>query len=330
MGLFGYPNVGKSSVINCIVGKKACDVAPIPGQTKIWQYVSLFDKFYLIDCPGVVYPRPGDGVVSSILRSVVRVQQIESPEEYVGEIVKRIRPEYLQRMYEVESWEDEWDFMRQLANKWGKLWKGGEPDWHNVSIKILHDWQRGKLPWFICPPFEDDLELEFKLRNEQKRLEEEMRAFVEDKEIDFQPVDTMAVDGGEGAGEDLKENNADDLDRKEVAMTHEFGGKDMDETKYRKEMAEKEKGGGEEVNEDLVEIEAMSKEERERFDRVKVDNPFDLSNDDPLLIRPKLKKWKKLKEKGMKRSPMKEMKRSPKTAHETLCLDPAGHSFDID
>eukprot|EP01084_Bolivina_argentea_P052708 96815_1 len=191
VGLFGYPNVGKSSVINCIVGKKACSVAPIPGQTKVWQYVSLFDKFYLIDCPGAVYPRPGDGVITAILRGIVRVQKVENPEEYVDEILKRTRKEYMQKIYEVENWTDSFDFMTKIAKRTGKLLKKGESDYHNVAVKILHDWQRGKIPWFICPPFEDDLELEFKLRNETNRIEEELRKFTEDEEIEYKQVDVI-------------------------------------------------------------------------------------------------------------------------------------------
>lgn len=41
VGLVGYPNVGKSSVLNALLGKKACTVAPVPGETKVWQFVRL-------------------------------------------------------------------------------------------------------------------------------------------------------------------------------------------------------------------------------------------------------------------------------------------------
>ena len=53
----GYPNVGKSSVINTLISKKSCKVAPVPGETKIWQYISLMKRIFLIDCPGVVVDR---------------------------------------------------------------------------------------------------------------------------------------------------------------------------------------------------------------------------------------------------------------------------------
>jgi nuclear GTP-binding protein len=56
VGFIGYPNVGKSSVINTLRSKKVCSVAPIAGQTKVWQYITLMRNIFLVDCPGVVYP----------------------------------------------------------------------------------------------------------------------------------------------------------------------------------------------------------------------------------------------------------------------------------
>ncbi|CAL0326567.1 unnamed protein product [Lupinus luteus] len=55
IGFVGYPNVGKSSVINTLRTKNVCKVAPIPGETKVWQYITLTKRIFLIDCPGVVY-----------------------------------------------------------------------------------------------------------------------------------------------------------------------------------------------------------------------------------------------------------------------------------
>ncbi|KAF1742073.1 hypothetical protein MXB_5476 [Myxobolus squamalis] len=45
VGFIGYPNVGKSSIINTLAGKKVCNVAPIPGETKVWQYIALMKHF---------------------------------------------------------------------------------------------------------------------------------------------------------------------------------------------------------------------------------------------------------------------------------------------
>ena len=57
VGMVGYPNVGKSSVINALRTKKVCNTAPIPGETKVWEYITLMKKIHLIDCPGVVYEK---------------------------------------------------------------------------------------------------------------------------------------------------------------------------------------------------------------------------------------------------------------------------------
>ena len=86
VGFIGYPNTGKSSVINTLRSKKVCSVAPVAGETKVafshskvwlthivlqvWQYITLMKRIYLIDCPGVVYPT-GDTDTEIVLKGVV-------------------------------------------------------------------------------------------------------------------------------------------------------------------------------------------------------------------------------------------------------------------
>ncbi len=62
MGVIGYPNTGKSSVINSLVGKQCCKAAPVPGETKVWQYITLMRRIFLIDSPGVVHDTGDDEV----------------------------------------------------------------------------------------------------------------------------------------------------------------------------------------------------------------------------------------------------------------------------
>lgn len=288
IGLFGYPNVGKSSIINCLKNKKVCSVAPIPGQTKVWQYVSLFDKFYLIDCPGCVYPRLGDNFVTFLLRSVVRVQLIQHPEQYIDEILKRIRKEYIQKLYEIDDWEDADDFMTQIAKKTGKLLKGGEPDYHNIAVNILYDWQRGKLPWFISPPFEDDLELQYKLNKEQLKIEQELKAFTEDDEIDYKPIEIKPMD------EDEKDNNLNELDKsKKFSLSHDFQIDDTNEDKFRMRNNRNHNNDDDDDDNNHNEIlNRMTNKQREKFDSIQISNPLNLPNDDPLIIAAKMRKWK--------------------------------------
>ncbi len=151
IGFVGYPNVGKSSVINTLKKKGVCKVAPIPGETKVWQYVALTKRIYLIDCPGIVYDE-GQSATDIVLKGVVRAEKLENPEEYIDEILKRAKPESLEKLYNVRAWVDAEDFLKMVAQRFGKLKKGGEAHSDVVAKMILNDWQRGKIPYFVPPP----------------------------------------------------------------------------------------------------------------------------------------------------------------------------------
>ncbi|XP_075629833.1 nucleolar GTP-binding protein 2 isoform X1 [Balearica regulorum gibbericeps] len=151
VGFIGYPNVGKSSVINTLRSKKVCNVAPIAGETKVWQYITLMRRIFLIDCPGVVYPS-GDTETDIVLKGVVQVEKIKSPEDHISAVLERAKPEYIRKTYKIDSWEDTEDFLEKLASRTGKLLKGGEPDLQTVSKMVLNDWQRGRIPFFVKPP----------------------------------------------------------------------------------------------------------------------------------------------------------------------------------
>lgn len=152
VGFIGYPNTGKSSIINTLVAsKEATKVAPIPGETKIWQYVRLTRKIYLIDCPGVCPPNPEDTETDILLRGVVRVERVANPEQHIQAVLNRCKPHHLERTYDIRGWEnDAARFLELLARKGGKLLKGGEVDETAVSKMVLNDFMRGKIPWF-CP-----------------------------------------------------------------------------------------------------------------------------------------------------------------------------------
>ena len=160
VGLIGYPNVGKSSIINTLKKKKVCQVAPIPGETKVWQYVSLMKKIYLIDCPGIVPVSKRDSDTDTVLKGVVRVENLATPPEHIPELLTRVKPEYLERTYGIQRPKDgHWhgirgaeDLLGKIAKRTGKLLRGGEPDQNAASKMVLNDWIRGKIPFFTPPP----------------------------------------------------------------------------------------------------------------------------------------------------------------------------------
>lgn len=131
--------------------KKVCKVAPIAGETKVWQYITLMKKIYLIDCPGVVYPS-AETDTEKVLKGVVRVELIQNPEDYIASVLERVRKEYLIKTYNITNWTSHIDFLEKLAVRSGKLLKGGEPDITIMARMVLNDWQRGKLPFYVTPP----------------------------------------------------------------------------------------------------------------------------------------------------------------------------------
>ncbi|EEB97977.1 hypothetical protein MPER_02600, partial [Moniliophthora perniciosa FA553] len=160
VGFIGYPNVGKSSVINTLKSGKVCRVAPVPGETKVWQYITLTRRIYLIDCPGIVPTSAHDSQTSTVLKGVVRVEALPTPSEHIPALMERVKPLYLSRTYNVplpnpddpsQGWDPE-DFLDKLARMKGRLLKQGEPDKDSVAKIILSDWVRGRIPFFVSPP----------------------------------------------------------------------------------------------------------------------------------------------------------------------------------
>jgi len=196
VGFIGYPNVGKSSVINTLCGKRATKVAPIAGETKVWQYVTLFRKVFLVDCPGTVAPSRSDTAEDIVLRGVCQVEKLQEPAAYVPAVLARVKREHMVATYGVQEWEDANSFMEQLAVRQGKLLKQGEPDVPTVAKMVLNDFIRGKLPHFNAPPEEEGKDVEVVQADEpakkKRRLEDGRSASQPDREALHSPVQDVA------------------------------------------------------------------------------------------------------------------------------------------
>lgn len=167
VGFVGFPNVGKSSVVNALKGTDACKAAPVPGETKVWQYVALTKRIYLIDCPGIV-PDHGNWEITisaeadKVLKGVVRPEKLSSPSLYIPDLLSRIvDTDRLVKKYSINPtviaenptiFTDANLFLSTLAVRMGKLLKGGEPDIETVARVVIQDWQKGRLPYFVPPP----------------------------------------------------------------------------------------------------------------------------------------------------------------------------------
>jgi len=76
IGLTGYPNVGKSSVINAVLGKKKVGVASMPGKTKHFQTLKLTEEVTLCDCPGLVFPKVSESKAEMTLNGLYPIDNV--------------------------------------------------------------------------------------------------------------------------------------------------------------------------------------------------------------------------------------------------------------
>ncbi|KAI9489739.1 P-loop containing nucleoside triphosphate hydrolase protein [Zychaea mexicana] len=155
VGIIGYPNVGKSSVINSLARAKVCGVGSTPGFTKVAQQITLDKNIKLLDCPGIVFATQGqDGKSDAeiVLRNCIKVELLEDPVTPVEVIVSKIPTEQLMMMYDVGYFNNAHEFLVLLAQQRGKLKKGGVSDIHLVARAVLQDWNGGKIPFYTLPP----------------------------------------------------------------------------------------------------------------------------------------------------------------------------------
>ncbi|KAG5486312.1 hypothetical protein CUR178_07623 [Leishmania enriettii] len=213
VGVIGYPNVGKSSLINTLRRKSVCKVAPIPGETKVWQYVALTRSIFLIDCPGVVYDRESNNDVQAVLKGVVRVERLGNADktDVVDTVLKIVKHRDIVATYSVEEWCDVVDFLEKLAKLRGKLVAGGEPDVEAAARMVLYDWQRGRLPWFNAPPFESNKHY----RDAVEQPQEKHMKIIEHYSA-FNVVDDTMNRGDEEQVEDDDEVSVEDEDEEAV------------------------------------------------------------------------------------------------------------------
>eukprot|EP01029_Cantina_marsupialis_P028695 TRINITY_DN777889_c0_g1_i1.p1 TRINITY_DN777889_c0_g1~~TRINITY_DN777889_c0_g1_i1.p1 ORF type:complete len:538 (-),score=208.70 TRINITY_DN777889_c0_g1_i1:1509-3122(-) len=151
VGVIGYPNVGKSSIINSLKRSKAVGVSPQPGFTKNLQEVALDSKLKLLDCPGVIFEDSNGN--DQLLRNVVSIEAMEDPVQAASALIPRCNEQKLMEIYEVPPFNGNVHmFMFHLAKNRGKLKAGGVVDQVAAAKIVLKDWNRGRIPYYTMPP----------------------------------------------------------------------------------------------------------------------------------------------------------------------------------
>ncbi|KAL8273163.1 hypothetical protein Esti_002921 [Eimeria stiedai] len=180
VGVVGYPNVGKSSVINALTrSASSAAVAALPGSTKVLKYIKLDSRTQLIDSPGVLFSppareedtakilphplslatqqqqqqqqRPLVASGSLLLQSLVPVPQIPNPEAVAEALIAVSSVHTLQLLYRLPAFTSPREALQAIASRRGKLLKGGVADVSATAKIFLQEWQEGKVPYYSLP-----------------------------------------------------------------------------------------------------------------------------------------------------------------------------------
>merc|ERR1712100_744120 len=156
VGIIGYPNVGKSSLINSLNRSKVVGVGSTPGFTKVMQEVQLDKKVKLLDCPGIVFASGSDKNAGDIiLRNCVKIEKIEDPIPPIDAILRKCNPVRLMVKYQISEYSNSQEFLSHIARRRGKLLKGGVPDYMDAARIVLQDWNNGGISYYTIPPVEE-------------------------------------------------------------------------------------------------------------------------------------------------------------------------------
>ena len=145
----GVPNVGKSTLINRLVGKKATAIGNRPGVTKNLGWIRINKDMELLDTPGILWPKLENethafnlAVLSSIKEEVL---DIESLAFYIIDKMKSAYPKLLKDRYNLTSLDDNLSIIEEIGNNRKVLSKGGVVDYDKVYTIIVRDLKEGRL-----------------------------------------------------------------------------------------------------------------------------------------------------------------------------------------
>ncbi len=145
VGVLGYPNVGKSSLINALKKRKVATTSPKPGMTRGEQMIKLDKNIYLIDTPGIITLEFQEDLA---LKGSYIPDKLEFPVETALKLLERIyhsKKEALKEAYGIEPEEDPLETLKKIGEKLNYKVKGGEIDLERTARKVLWDWIKGHI-----------------------------------------------------------------------------------------------------------------------------------------------------------------------------------------
>lgn len=146
--ILGIPNVGKSTLINRLVGKKATNVGNKPGITKQLEWIRVNNQIELLDTPGILWPRLDNQEVALNLAATTAIkEEILNVEDIAIYIINKMLKEYpdnIKERYNLTNEEDIIDIIDNIGKKIGAI-RNKETDYDKVYITVLRDLRDGRL-----------------------------------------------------------------------------------------------------------------------------------------------------------------------------------------
>ena len=141
--IMGVPNVGKSTLINRLVGRKATNVGNRPGVTKNLEWIRINDKVELLDTPGILWPKLDEEEASM---TAIKEEVLDS-EDIAIYIIKKLLSDYPDNIinrYSLTKIEDIVDILDEIGKKIGAF-RNSETDYDRVYKRVIKDLQDGYL-----------------------------------------------------------------------------------------------------------------------------------------------------------------------------------------
>ncbi|WP_028950694.1 GTPase [Sulfurihydrogenibium subterraneum] len=145
VGVLGYPNVGKSSVINALKKKKVATTSPKPGMTVGEKLIKLDENIYLIDTPGIITLEYQEDLA---LKGSYIPDKLPYPADVAVKLIEKIlqnKKEALEEAYKVKVSNDPLQTLEIIGKKLNYKVSGGEVDYDRTAKKILWDWIKGHI-----------------------------------------------------------------------------------------------------------------------------------------------------------------------------------------